>query len=136
MDLFNCVFLDAVDAVPPLNNFLEINKARLAEFELRKAKLKNSQAAEPTAVPLNRSKTDSFKLDLNKSRGPSRLSFKDAVAAFAAEHNLDFFPSGAQPVGGKTVFSFGRKQVYLDAGCVFAKKGEKWVPVNLESLVK
>jgi tuftelin-interacting protein 11 len=79
----------------------------------------------------------------SSSRAPP--TFREVVAEFAAEHDILFQPKilsssagtvAPASVDGHPVFTFGTKQIYLDANVVYCyEKPQQWTPIALADLV-
>ena len=92
----------------------------------------------------------------NAISAPVSVSFKDVIEKLvrtdyvyiphiqcfcshlqAEEHGVLFMPvPGQKRYEGKALYNFGRATIYIDRGVAFVSKGERWIPVSLDELVK
>jgi len=63
-------------------------------------------------------------------------SFRELMERRAEENNILFMPVPNRTQEGKQVYRFGRLQIYVDRGVIFALNGSLWSPVSLNSLVE
>ena len=63
-------------------------------------------------------------------------SFRELMERRAEENNILFVPVPNRTQEGKQVYRFGRLQIYVDRGVIFALNGSMWSPVSLNSLVE
>jgi len=63
-------------------------------------------------------------------------SFRELMERRAEENNILFVPVPNRTQEGKQVYRFGRLQIYVDRGVIFALNGSMWSPASLNSLVE
>jgi tuftelin-interacting protein 11 len=126
LDMMNCAVTGA-HSQPGARE----NVAYLASTERRRDFETNLPAAaaasaQETGAPAVRSLTASSSVP---------ASFKELMERRAEEHNIVFLPVTNKFHEAKQVYRFGRVQIYVDRGVIFAFTGGLWSPISLNDLV-
>lgn len=75
--------------------------------------------------------------EVDGTDGSPELSFKEAIEAYAQQHELVFKPKPGRMHNGQQVYGFGNISIYVDSvkPMISARREKNWIPVTLETLL-
>ena len=95
-------------------------------------------AAAAAAAAAATTKAATKKKPLGPSDAVEEMSLRDAVEAFASEHDVTFAPKPGRIVEGLQAYAFGSITVTIDSAkqMLLAQVGGRWAPVSLDALLE
>ena len=97
-----------------------------------------ARAAAAAAAAAATTKAATKKKPLGPSDAVEEMSLRDAVEAFASEHDVTFAPKPGRIVEGLQAYAFGSITVTIDSAkqMLLAQVEGRWAPVSLDALLE